>query len=99
MPISVLEHVKGDMFSAALQKEAGVKPNQIFKVILIPDDQTKKPLKRNEYSDDVKRIYAESMKSLDEDMASGLTRKQSFERLQSTMNKIGNQLRQNAKNS
>ena len=100
MPVSVLEHVKGNRFCYDLQKEAGVEPHKTFRVIFIPDDENQndenqKSPKRKVYSDDVKRIYTEAMKSLDEDIEKGLTKGQSFERLEETMKKIGNHLKQN----
>ena len=77
------------------RKEAGFESGKTFKVLFIPYDEVQSLPERKVYSNDVERMYAEAMKSLDEDVMNGLTREQSFERLEETMKKIGGQIKQN----
>ena len=95
MPVSVLEHVRGNKIPAEWHEKIGVKPNMTFKIIFVPDNDTENTPKAKVYSDDVKRIYKEAMLSLDEDIENGLTRETSFGRLKGTMDKIGDQIKKN----
>ena len=51
------------------------------------------PPKKKVYSDKVKAIAAEAMRLSEEDKKAGVTRSESFARLEQTMKKIGSQLR------
>lgn len=97
MPIAVLEHISGDKIPAEWREMANIKSDRTFKVIFVPDDETNNPPKPKIYGNDVKRIYAEAMQSLDEDIKNGLTREKSFKRLKETMTQIGDQIKQNEK--
>ena len=97
MPVSVLEHVRGDKIPAEWRERVKHESGQTFKVVFIPDNEIENQPKRKVYSDDVKRIYREAMESLDEDVKNGLTREESFSRLRTTMKKIGAKIKRNEK--
>ena len=95
MPVSVLEHVSGEEIPVKWRKDKGINPGKTFKVIFIPDDEIENPPKRKVYSNNVKAIVAEGKRLSKKEKKAGITRKKSFERLDSTLKKIGHHIKQN----
>ena len=98
MPVSVLEKVRGDRISSEIEKLEGFKPDEIFRVVVVPDREIKKPPKRKVYSDEVKAIAKEAKRRSEEDKKAGVTREESFRRMEKVMQKIGDQIKQNENN-
>ena len=93
MPMSVLECVRGDKISSAIEKAEGFKPDETYRVMFIPDKEIRRePPKRKVYSDEVRAIVAEGKRLHKEDLKAGKTREESFKEFFELQKKIEKRL-------
>ena len=93
MPMQVLEHVSGREIPAKWREEKGLNLDETFKLLIVPDKEIQEPPKRKVYSDEVKAIAKEAKRLSEEDKKAGVTREESFKRMEETMKKIGTHLK------
>ena len=82
MPISVLNHVRGDKISSEIENSEGFKPNETYKVVFTPDSEIRqnRPIKKV-YKKETLDLLAEAKEMAKHDKKTGKTREESFKEI------------------